>query len=77
MLVVSRAGVAFLPDEGKEKGDDAFSFSHSEFLHGLEDDTLTITSRDRTYRFKAAAAADKDDNQNKLKQLANSIALLR
>jgi len=73
-LVVSRDGVAFLPDEGKEKGDDAFSFSHSEFLYGLEDGTLTITSRDRTYRFKAA---DKDDNEDKLQQLANSLGLLR
>jgi len=77
MLVVSRDGVVFLPDEGKEKGEDAFSFSHSEFLHGLDDGTLTITSRDRTYRFKAALAADKDDNENQLQQLANSIALLR
>jgi diguanylate cyclase (GGDEF)-like protein/PAS domain S-box-containing protein len=77
MLVVSRDGVTFLPDEGKEKGNDAFSFRHSEFLHELEDDTLTITSRDRTYRFKAALAVDRDDNENKLKQLANSIALLR
>jgi hypothetical protein len=62
MLVVSRDGVAFLPDEGRER-EDAFSFSHSEFLHGLDDGTLTITSRDRTYRFKAALAADKDDNE--------------
>ena len=77
MLVVSRDGVAFLPDEGKEKGADAFSFSHSEFLHSVEDGSLTIKSRDRTYRFKAALATDKDDNENKLKQLANSIALFR
>ena len=77
MLVVSRDGVAFLPDEGKEKGADAFSFSHSEFLHSLEDGSLTIKSRDRTYRFKAALATDKDDNENKLQQLANSIALFR
>ena len=76
MLVVSRDGVAFLPDEEKEKGD-AFSFSYSEFLDSLEDGSLTIKSRDRTYRFKAALATDKDDNENKLKQLANSIALFR
>jgi len=77
LLIVSRDGVAFLPDEGKEKGDDAFSFSYSEFLHSLEDGSLTIKSRDRTYRFKAALATDKDDNENKLQQLANSIALFR
>ena len=77
MLVVSQDGVAFLPDEGKDKGADAFSFSHSEFLHSVEDGSLTIKSRDRTYRFKAALAADKDDNENQLQQLANSIALLR
>jgi hypothetical protein len=77
LLVVSRDGVAFLPDEGGEKADDAFSFSYSQFLHGLEDGNLTITSRDRTYRFKAALATDKVDNENKLQELANSIALFR
>lgn len=77
LLVVSPNGIAYLPDEGKEKGEDAFSFSHSEFLHGLDDGTLTITSRDRTYRFKSAVSANKDDNENQLQQLANSINQLR
>ena len=52
--MVSRAGVAFVPDDRERQGADVFTFRPGEFLHELGDDVLTIKSNDRTYRFKAA-----------------------
>jgi diguanylate cyclase (GGDEF)-like protein len=49
-LRVSRDGVAFVSDEK----DDAFTLAFAEFLHAVSDDTLTLRSAAKTYRFKAA-----------------------
>ncbi|HET9193610.1 MAG TPA: EAL domain-containing protein, partial [Vicinamibacterales bacterium] len=54
-LQVSRDGVAFVSDEK----DDAFTLPFAEFLHAVSDDTLTLRSAAKTYRFKAAAGGDK------------------
>ena len=51
-LKLSRDGVAFVSDDGKEDAD-AFSFRFAEFLHTMSDDTLTLKSAAKTYRFKA------------------------
>jgi len=50
-LVASPTGMAYIPDN-KTSGD-AFDFKYTEFVHALQDDTLTIKSSTRTYRFKA------------------------
>jgi len=74
-LVVSPGGVAFVPHE--KTGKDDFSLSYSEFLHTLEDSRLTIKSSTRTYRFKAAAVAGKDDDGTQLHEVLASIARFR
>jgi diguanylate cyclase (GGDEF)-like protein len=71
-LVVSREGVEFVPDE--KTGKDAFAFKYSEFLYTLADSTLTIKSNSRTYRFKAAPVAGKDDDGSRLRDVVESIA---
>jgi diguanylate cyclase (GGDEF)-like protein/PAS domain S-box-containing protein len=72
-LVVSRDGVAFVPDETK----DGFALRYNEFLHSLADGTLTIKSTTRTYRFKAAAGAGKEDDGAQLHDVVESIARFR
>jgi PAS domain S-box-containing protein len=49
-LIASRAGLAYVPDT--QANDDAFEFGYNQFVHVLQDDTLTIKSSTRTYRFK-------------------------
>jgi len=72
-LVVSRDGVAFVPDETK----DGFALRYNEFLHSLADGTLTIKTTARTYRFKAAAGAGKEDDGAQLHDVVESIARFR
>ncbi len=74
-LVVSRDGVAFVPDD--KTGKDAFTLKYSEFLQTLADSKLTIKSNTRTYRFKAAAVASKDDNGSQLHDVVESIGRFR
>jgi hypothetical protein len=54
---VSRQGIAFTPDT---KTKDAFTLKYGEFVQTMEGEALTIKSRDKTYRFKTAGAADKN-----------------
>jgi hypothetical protein len=56
--------MAFVPDS--KTGRDAFEFKYNEFVHVMQDDTLTIKSSTKTYRFKAFI--DKDDNDPTLDQ---------
>ena len=63
-LVATRAGMAFVPDSKTSR--DGFDFKYSEFVHIVQDDTLTIKSSTRTYRFKAII--DKEDNDPTLDQ---------
>ena len=73
LLVVSAAGVSYVPGEADQRKD-AFSFGHNQFLHELKDDSLTIRSTDRAYRFKAADATGKD---GQLAEIVKSITRLR
>ena len=57
--------------EGDEAG--RLSFAHEEFLHELKDDSLTIRSTDRAYRFKAAEATGK----GQLAEIVKSLSRLR
>jgi hypothetical protein len=72
-LVVSQAGVAFVPDDRERQGADRFRFRHGEFLHELGDDVLTIKSNDRTYRFKAADSPGIDSSPQ-LRKLVAAMA---
>jgi diguanylate cyclase (GGDEF)-like protein/PAS domain S-box-containing protein len=63
-LVATRVGMAFVPDSKTSR--DAFDFKYNEFVHVVQDDTLTIKSNTRTYRFKAVI--DKEDNDPTLDQ---------
>jgi PAS domain S-box-containing protein len=56
-LVATRAGMEFVPDTKMSR--DAFDFKYKEVVHVVQDDTLTVKSSTRTYRFKAIV-----DNQN-------------
>jgi hypothetical protein len=70
-LIVSRDGVAFVPDE--VTANDAFALKHTEFLHTLADGTLSIKSATRTYRFKALAANGTDERGDGLDDVVNRI----
>ena len=52
-LDVTRDGVSFVSDEDD---DEAFTLKYAEFLHALTDDTLTLRSATRIYRFKVGAS---------------------
>jgi hypothetical protein len=65
---VSRDGLAFVSDEK----DDAFTLTFAEFLHAVSDDTLTLRSAAKTYRFKAAAAGG-----DRLREFADRISRAR
>jgi hypothetical protein len=69
LLTVSASGVSFLP----EKGEHAFTLEHGRLLSDLTDDKLTIRTGDRVYRFKAADAADKDENLSRLRKVLTSL----
>ena len=50
-LELTRDGVAFVSAD--KDADEAFALKYTEFLHAMADDTLTLMSATRTYRFKA------------------------
>jgi len=74
LLVVSREGLAFVPDERDGDSEHAFRLNPAQFLHVLAGDGLTIKSQDKVYRFKAAAAGEGDDQ---LARLVENISRLR
>jgi diguanylate cyclase (GGDEF)-like protein len=69
-LELSRQGVAFVSEQDDEA--DAFTLGFTEFLHALSDDTLTLKSATKTYRFKAA-----DGAPARLRELADRISRAR
>lgn len=71
-LVVSRDGVAFVRTDSSK--DDAFAFNYSEFLYGLADDTLTVRTAAKTYRFKSAG---RGDNEAALRGVVERIGRFR
>ena len=70
-LLVSREGVAFVPKD--RRGGDAVALKHTDFVHSVNGDTLTIRSATKTYRFTAAAGSAKDDNDVQLSVVAETI----
>ncbi len=69
---MSRDGIAFVSEK---ENDDSFTFKFAEFLHALSDDTLTLKSATKTYRFKAFGAGG--DSTSKLRELADQISRAR
>ena len=68
-LDVTREGVVFFSDGD---GEEAFILNYAEFLHALSDDTLTLKSATRTYRFKTTASTS--ESKLRLRDLADRIA---
>jgi hypothetical protein len=62
--------MAFVPDSKTSR--DAFDFRYNEFVHVLQNDTLTVKSTTRTYRFKPII--DKHDDGPTLDQFEARIA---
>ena len=67
---MSGQGVAFVPDSDR---DDAFTLKYADFIHALEEETLTVRTASRTYRFKAAGGAGKADRESRLRNVADRI----
>ena len=76
-LTVSGSGVAFVPHKADDRADDAFSFKYGQFVHTLSEDELTIKSRTRTYRFKAADGSNKDESRARLREIASRMSRAR
>ncbi len=74
-LTVSGNGVAFVPDKAEDRADDAFSLKHGQFLHTLSEDELTIKSRTRTYRFRAADGRSKNESRARLREIASRMSV--
>ena len=72
-LNVSREGVAFVSEAGDEP--DTFALKHGDFLQSFSDDTLTLRTATRTYRFKTGEAGS--DSTKKLRDLADRISRAR
>jgi hypothetical protein len=73
-LVVSRDGVAFVPEEdGQSK--DGFRLKYTQFIDELNGTSLRIKSNGRDYRFKVAASSAQDHEQ--LERLVSAIAQFR
>ena len=72
-LDVGRDGITFVSE--KDEDADSFTLKFVEFLHALSDDTLTLKSATKTYRFKAGGAGG--DSTNKLHALADRISRAR
>jgi diguanylate cyclase (GGDEF)-like protein/PAS domain S-box-containing protein len=68
-LVVTAAGVSFVPDTSK----DGFTLKYRAFLYALSDDVLTIKSDTRTYRFKATGGLSAEGNRAQLHKAIDSI----
>jgi EAL domain-containing protein (putative c-di-GMP-specific phosphodiesterase class I)/GGDEF domain-containing protein len=72
-LVVSRDGVAFIPED--DDGKDGFRLKYTQFLDELGGGSLRITSSERDYRFRVAASSGNDREQ--LERLTAAIARFR
>jgi diguanylate cyclase (GGDEF)-like protein/PAS domain S-box-containing protein len=75
-LTVSQRGLVFVPEQDEDKRNDAFSFKYSEFQHSFSGDELTVQSKTRTYRFKAADATGADGGRARLQEIADRITRL-
>jgi EAL domain-containing protein (putative c-di-GMP-specific phosphodiesterase class I) len=76
-FTVTSRGVAFVPDDQEDRAKDSFRFPFSEFRATVSGDELTVKSRARTYRFKAADGGGKDESLASLQEIADRISRLR
>jgi len=74
LLVVTRSGVEYQPDEAEHQAKDGFVMPFTRFLSEKSGDSLIIKSNDRDYRFKAAVEGRGGDH---IEQLDAAIARLR
>ena len=74
LLIVSRDGLAFVPDDTPDQARDGFNLLHHEFLHALEGDSLMVRSADRAYRFRSDGEGGAGE---RLATLVESIAQVR
>jgi hypothetical protein len=72
-LELTPDGLTFVPQS--HQSDETFTLKYTEFLHALSDDTLTVKSAKKTYRFKAAAQGENSSIQ--LSDVADRIARAR
>jgi len=72
-LSLTRDGVAFAAEEQNDA--DAFTLKFAEFVHALSDDTLTLKSATKTYRFKALESHG--GSASRLRELADRISRAR
>lgn len=72
-LSLTRDGVAFAAEEQNDA--DAFTLKFAEFVHALSDDTLTLKSATKTYRFKALESHG--GSASPLRELADGISRAR
>jgi len=54
VLIASGTGLEFIPDQDGGDRDHGFTLQRDQFLDAVAEDTLTIRSQDKVYRFKAA-----------------------
>ena len=74
LLVVTRAGVEYQPDEAEHQAKDGFVMPFTRFLSERSGDSLVIKSNDRDYRFKAALAGNGSEH---IERIDAAIARLR
>jgi EAL domain-containing protein (putative c-di-GMP-specific phosphodiesterase class I)/GGDEF domain-containing protein len=74
-LVVSRDGVAYIPEDEGEGGKDGFRLRYTQFLDEVSGGSLRISSSDRDYRFRVAVSSG--DDREQLERLAATIARFR
>jgi EAL domain-containing protein (putative c-di-GMP-specific phosphodiesterase class I) len=75
LLIVSRDGVAFVPDDERDQATHGFNLLYDEFLHMTEGDSLTIRTTARVYRFREPDDVGQDAAG--LETLAQSITAIR
>jgi hypothetical protein len=69
VLRVSHSGVSFTSDNAK----DVFDLEYGRFQSVLGDDSLTIKSDRKTYRFKATKASGGDEDPSPLQRIVTAI----
>jgi len=72
MLTFDRDGISFV----SEKAKDSFYFKYPDFSYRLDGDRLTIKAGSAVFRFKSAAALDKDENRSQLSNFYQGISKL-
>jgi len=74
LLVVTRDGVEYQPDETEHQAKDGFAFPYTRFLSEKSGASLVIKSNDRDYRFKADMPGKAGEH---IEQIDAAIARLR